>query len=424
MSSSRCPTNLSSGQCDIYIMEKALDKAKDEQGKRLLTNPHIQKIVDTLRNFVIEKKLIIYGGLAINNILPANAQFYKPNEFPDYDIFSPDAFNTARHLADAYHAAGFKHVEAKAGIHVGTFKVFVDFMAVADLTDITPSLYKTILKDSINIGGLHYAAPNFLRMSMYLELSRPSGDLSRWEKVMRRLKLLNIYYPMYADKHPIQHSIQNNKLFNDIKNHFIEERLVFFGPYVCNLYNHYYGTMPLRNIPDFNVFSLTPKITAELLSVKIDGVVQKHTPVDEIIPEHYTISVHDKIVATIYKPNACYSYNILQIEDQVMNIASIDTTIGFCLALSYSSRRYHDNKRYLYMAYSLMEILRKYPRENRGLLKRFPTICYGVQKTLQDIKRDKAEKYRILKKGTRKWKYLFMKYAPDGSRKGSRKRRT
>ena len=31
---------------------------------------------------------------------------------------------------------------------------------------------------------------------MYLELSRPDGDVSRWEKVLKRLTLLNKNYPM------------------------------------------------------------------------------------------------------------------------------------------------------------------------------------------------------------------------------------
>ena len=31
--------------------------------------------------------------------------------------------------------------------------------------------------------------PNYLRMAMYLELSRPDGDVSRWEKVLKRLTL-------------------------------------------------------------------------------------------------------------------------------------------------------------------------------------------------------------------------------------------
>ena len=31
---------------------------------------------------------------------------------------------------------------------------------------------------------------------MYLELSRPNGDVSRWEKVLKRLTLLNKHYPL------------------------------------------------------------------------------------------------------------------------------------------------------------------------------------------------------------------------------------
>ena len=33
-------------------------------------------------------------------------------------------------------------------------------------------------------------------MAMYLELSRPFGDVSRWEKVLKRLTLLNNQYPL------------------------------------------------------------------------------------------------------------------------------------------------------------------------------------------------------------------------------------
>ena len=53
-------------------------------------------------------------------------------------------------------------------------------------------LYK---KDSIQVAGILYAPPNYLRMGMYLELSRPAGDTSRWEKVLKRLTLLNKNYP-------------------------------------------------------------------------------------------------------------------------------------------------------------------------------------------------------------------------------------
>jgi hypothetical protein len=54
-----------------------------------------------VENFIIRKKLICYGGTAINNILPKYAQFYKRDiEIPDYDFFSENALEDAKELAD------------------------------------------------------------------------------------------------------------------------------------------------------------------------------------------------------------------------------------------------------------------------------------------------------------------------------------
>ena len=76
-------------------------------------------------------------------------------------------------------------MEAKSGMHTGTYKVFVNFIGVADITFIEPELFKSLMRESIERNGILYAPINFLRMSMYLELSRPDGDVSRWEKIGR-----------------------------------------------------------------------------------------------------------------------------------------------------------------------------------------------------------------------------------------------
>ena len=47
----------------------------------------------------------------------------------------------AKELADIYYKAGFEEVEAKAGVHYGTFKVFVNFIPVADITLLSPELF-------------------------------------------------------------------------------------------------------------------------------------------------------------------------------------------------------------------------------------------------------------------------------------------
>ena len=102
----------------------------------------------------------------------------------------------AQKLADIYYKKGFTEVEAKSGVHSGTFKVFVNFIPVADITYLVPQLYKKLHKRAIMVGGIYYTPPNYLRMLMYLELSRPAGDVSRWEKVLKRLTLLNKHYPL------------------------------------------------------------------------------------------------------------------------------------------------------------------------------------------------------------------------------------
>ena len=88
-----------------------------------------------VEEFLRETKCICYGGTAINNILPEEAQFYDRDvEIPDYDFFSETPLAHAKELADRFHAKGYSDVEAKAGVHFGTYKVFVNFISMADIT--------------------------------------------------------------------------------------------------------------------------------------------------------------------------------------------------------------------------------------------------------------------------------------------------
>jgi hypothetical protein len=182
---------------ELQILREAVDKAQEITAKKLVQSETVKNIINIVENFLIKKKCVCYGGTAINNILPVQDQFYnKDLEIPDYDFFSDNALKHAKELADIYYDNGYSDVEAKAGVHHGTYKVFVNFIPVADITQLDKELFKAISKEAIQVNGILYAPPNFLRMSMYLELSRPKGDVSRWEKVLKRLILLNKHYPI------------------------------------------------------------------------------------------------------------------------------------------------------------------------------------------------------------------------------------
>ena len=56
---------------------------------------------------------------------------------------------------------------------------------MADITQIDESFYKYLLKNVIVVNNIPYTNPDFLRMSLHQELSRPLGDVSRWEKYIQ-----------------------------------------------------------------------------------------------------------------------------------------------------------------------------------------------------------------------------------------------
>lgn len=417
---------------ELEILRAAVDKAEKQSGRELISSPEIQKMVFIVENFLRQKKLICYGGTAINNILPDDDKFYdRETELPDYDFFSMNAMEDAKELADIYAKEGFEEVEAKSGVHKGTFKVYVNFTPVADITHLDEEIYKNLQRDSINIVGIHYASPNYLRMAMYLELSRPAGDVSRWEKVLKRLTLLNKNYPLKGyncDETEFQRSTnatvqENAQLSYVTRSTLINMGVVFFGGFAISLYARY---MPkhiqknFHNVPDFDVLAENPKQTADILKDRLEDegykkvTVVYHEAIGEIVAPHYDIRVGNETVCFIYEPLACHSYNVIKIKGMNVRIATIDTMLSFYLAFLYTDRPYYDEDRILCMCEFLFKVQQKNRLEQKGLLKRFSINCYGKQATLGSIREAKAKKYEELKdkRGSKEWNEWFLRYVP------------
>jgi hypothetical protein len=434
MSSNNICKGLKFSDCELAIVRMAVDKAGEKIGRRIVNSEDIKKIIKTVEDFIQRKSLVCYGGTAINNILPQSEQFYnKDVELPDYDFFSPNALDDAKELADVYFKQGFTDVEAKSGQHHGTYKVYVNFIPVADITHLAKEIYVAIKKESIQVAGIRYAPPNFLRMSMYLELSRPVGDTSRWEKVLKRLILLNKHYPLDAKncdnisfQRGMEHADKSEEIYNNVKNTFINQGVVFFGGFAMSMYSQY---MPKKNkskvskLADFDVLSNDPETTAEivkerLLDIGIKNVkIAKRLPVGEIVPLHYEIKVGNDTIAFVYKPIGCHSYNVINIQKQKVKIATIDTMLSFYLAFLYTDRPYYNMfiNRILCMSQFLFEVQQKNRLSQKGLLKRFSITCYGHQESLEEMRAAKAAKYQELKQTPNKEEFneWFLNYKPS-----------
>jgi len=422
-------------ECELAILRMAVDNAQEKMQKRAVQNKDVSEIISVVEKFIRDKHLICYGGTAINNILPVEDQFYNKNvEIPDYDFFSPNALNDAKELADIYYAKGYTDVEAKAGQHYGTYKVFVNYIPVADITALASEIYKPLKVDSISVDGILYASPNFLRMAMYLELSRPAGDTSRWEKVLKRLSLLNKNYPLVAqcDNVQFQRKMANSSdkeedIYNSIKTTLINQNVVFFGGYAISLYSQYMPSKlkkKLANYADFDVLSNNPSQTSTIVMERLKDIgiknatVKKHNSVGEIVPEHYEIKIGKDSICFIYKTIGCHSYNITELQGQKIKVATIDTMLSFYLAFLYTNRPYYNQfiDRILCMSQYLFEVQQKNRLQQKGLLQRFSITCKGHQHSVQEIRGAKSEKYKELKGNKNKAKEFeewFLNYKPD-----------
>lgn len=429
---------------ELAALRKAVDAFQAEEGEKMMQSPEVQKIIQMVEAFLRKKRLICYGGTAINNVLPEESQFYdKRTELPDYDFFSPHAYDDAIALADLYAEEGYTQVEAKSGVHHGTYKVFVNFMPVADVTQLTPELFRALGSDpeTKTVDGIRYAPPNYLRMAMYLELSRPKGDISRWEKVLKRLALLNHHYPLKAKTCKASQFMREfedaksseRRVFHIVRDSIIEQGLVFFGGYAASLYSKHMSKTQqklLKDSPDFDVLSRDPKSSAQAIREKLikEGLenvkILRKAGIGEIVAPHYEVSVGGEIVAFLYEPLACHSYNAIKIGSKTMKIATIDTMLSFYLAFLYAKRPYYDHDRLLCMAEYLFAVQTKNRYAQKGLLKRFTSSCYGVQRTLTDMRQEKSRAFDRLKskRGSREWNEHFLNYVPELAKRAAEAR--
>ena len=431
-----CDSKMTFQECEMAILRTAVDKAGEIQSKRVVNSTEVQKMISIVEQFLRKKRLVCYGGTAINALLPKHDKFYnKETDLADYDFFSKNPVKDAKELADIFYKSGFEEVEAKSGQHHGTYKVFVNFIGMADITYLHKDIFDTLQKDAHMVGGILYCPPNYLRMSMYLELSRPEGDVSRWEKVLKRISLLNKHHPLKKMdcentlfqrqlSSETQKLVDEKSLYNVVKNTLVGEGVVFFGGFAISTYLKYmpqHVKQKLENIPDFDVFSEDAKTTAtivkeQLVAEGISGVkICRKEGVGEVVSPHYQVIVNDlDTVAFIYEPMACHNYNKITIDGSPVNIATIDTMLSLYLAFLYSKREYYNLNRLLCMSKFLYEVQEKNRLNQKGVLKRFSLNCYGRQETIEDMRAEKTIMFNKLKEDRKSKEYeeWFLKYRP------------
>jgi len=175
-------------------------KKQDEEEEKYFQKYY--SIFETAYQYLVSKDILLYGGTALNELLPDKMKIYKVNSLPDIDIFSKNAHELAKRLVKHFISKGFssKTTSLTEALHEGTYKVFVDGVPVVDISNITHAEYKVLYMNSTisKTYSVRVVNPQFIRMSLHLIMSKAESDsLRRWEKVLNRM---NLFYKQFPPK--------------------------------------------------------------------------------------------------------------------------------------------------------------------------------------------------------------------------------
>ena len=405
-------------------IEKVAELAQDQLDREMAKDPLLKNALAIVEKFIKKHRVMCYGGTAINNLLPVEDRFYNPDkDIPDYDFFSETPQEHAILLADQLTNEGYASVEVKPGVHLGTYKVFADYTGVADISYMHETIFEKLWKESIEKNNIHYVPPNFLRMSVYLELSRPKGFVERWKKVYTRLQLLNKHYPMACPES--QKSMNEVHLSDEVEKKLekilIDERAVLLGFNAVSFQQNKRGDwmLPLDILA-------TPE-HRDKLATKIAEVFEHVKKVEkpafeELLPAHTDINSTktDSTVVRIYETQACHSYH--EAPSGLM-IASIPTLLQFFLSVLYAPKYLQEDipeQRFLCTAEHLVKMA------NNNLPRRYklltPITCLGKQQSLIDMRSEKSEMFEKLSKdrNSRDFLQYFFTYTPTSLSKTQR----
>ena len=391
---------------DFYLNDMwTVSTGRKSKAMNELTLPNPFQVV---YDFIKEKGLKLYGGQALHEHLKRYKEgFYKGYKFPDYDVFSPNAWEHAKELANKLYDMGFDFVDAKGSIlndeQHQTYKVGVDMMYILDLTQsgCTPeqlknkdcdecgkdkqnkcfSLFNEIpvnnllnynpkknkpktyhetydfKKDkAIYPNKIFVCDPDWLKISMYRELSEPLSNPSRLPKVGKRLELFKHYFEY--DHSKCSQNDYEKEVNRDIKpvlktisEFIIENKLINFGASAFNMFVGKSKNSGSIMISDYKVYS--GGISGIYLIEKIKNILSNNF-------KHLKFNTQEKI--EYWKEIDTFSYTLSVSNDRklkynnILTIVENDTCMPY---IQYNNIRYVtiDRLKYiLFRAVSLPEI--------------------------------------------------------------------
>jgi hypothetical protein len=196
----------------------------------------IIKAINIVKNYIIQHKLVIVGGTAIDYALRLqNDKIYNEEyQIPDFDIISPNNVEHANNIGTILCNEKFNNISIIPAIHNTTVRVKLLGFTVFDSTFIPEYLYNKIPKIQYKnfqiIDPLYQKINQYLSMSFLFKNNGMNYNISdRLIKDYERFNKIDKYYNFYTNIDP-------NKII-DIKYNKIKINLDINANFDINIYN-------------------------------------------------------------------------------------------------------------------------------------------------------------------------------------------
>jgi hypothetical protein len=314
---------------DEEMILKNLSNLEDK-AKQIYLNTYeptiheIKNINMDILNFIKERKRIIYGGYAQNELIKIKNKdggFYKETDLSDIEFYSPDPIGDTIDLVDLLHKKNYKYAEGKEGVHPETYKIFVNFINYCDITYMPESIYKNCPKKEID--GLIFTHPHFMLIDAYRVYSDPMTSYFRLTKTFTRFNKLMYYYPLNEDMlyykvhidlkghidqkgHNILHFIRHKIIMTTGLN----SKLIVIGQYAFN------QLMKISKAPDIYLIDCSfYQIISTNYNTDIEKIqnimrkeypnikIKKYAPFFQFLDKSTEFYINDNLVLRVYASN-------------------------------------------------------------------------------------------------------------------------
>lgn len=297
---------------DFDIINNNVKKIQDE-ARRYAINNKIEpkqeeyiRIKNIILNFVRDKQRIIYGGycwdLLVKDKTPDDGIYSKDFiEMPDVEFYSPNPIKDLIDLCDLLYSKNCKYVEGKSAQHHETYKVFVEYINVVDISYMPKILFNKM--QTKNYSGVKICHPNFITIDFLRMFNDPINSYWRLSKHLPRINKVMNLYPLKINKDYKEKRIDtilSNILEFIRKNIIPNSNLLVFGYYGYEFYTSK-GTGKEKQlyVPYFDVISTNLEKESKEIYKKLTDY-DKYIKVEEY---HKFFQFLDRRVCFTFKGN-------------------------------------------------------------------------------------------------------------------------